>query len=613
MPENIVQTIELEAALSPDYEKAFRAAEGQVKQLDSQLKSLGTREKDLAQLSRLRADSDKAAADGDIRAQRRLDAQYARLAERLGMTGQSAAQLDAELRRVRSDQERLTRQREPFASQLRAREAARDVEQLRAAYERFSDPRIARQLAVAEQRARSLGVTFGRQKKPASEIGQNIRQLGLDAAQSAPGMGRLISVFGKLPPQAVVVVGALAAVGAATVGLGKKTLELGVQTATTYDEIGKNARALGVSVESYQRLAYAMRQGGVADAQFSDALKTLNQKMDEAAQGSQEARQSFKNLGVSVSDIKSKNPEEIFLQLSDGIAKIDDPAKRAKASMQLFGGSGMRVAEAMRGGSDALRQLGKDAEKSGNVLSSEQTQLAEDTTAAIERMRMGFEGIKNQIAVKVMPIVMRAAQDITRYLDEHSEDIKRFTAEIIVPLAESVASAAVVAVHAIGSVMETWQAGSQIAENTLHFCIDEFPGIASDLWERLKAKAIEMWEWISGIPARLRQLGADAINSLLQGLKDKYNDIKKFFADFPLIGRLVGDGDASDVVPAFGDAEVMPTRASAPQLTINNTIDARGASPGAGADVQRAIDAGRGSAYDVLVRAWAGSGLAYGG
>lgn len=613
MPENIVQTIELEAALSPDYEKAFRAAEGQVKQLDSQLKSLGAREKDLAQLARLRADADKAAADGDIRAQRRLDAQYARLAERLGMTGQSAAQLDAELRRVRADQERLTRQREPFAAQLRAREAARDVDRLRAAYERFRDPRIARQLAVAEQRARSLGVTFGRQKKPVSEIGQNLRQLGLDAAQSAPGMGRLLSVFGKLPPQAVVVVGALAAVGAATVGLGKKTLELGVQTATTYDEIGKNARALGVSVESYQRLAYAMRQGGVADAQFSDALKTLNQKMDEAARGSKEARQSFKNLGVSVGDIKSKNPEEIFLQLADGIAKIDDPAQRAKASMQLFGGSGLRVAEAMRGGSAALRQLGKDAEKSGNVLSGEQTQLAEDTTAAMERMRMGFEGIKNQIGAQVMPIVMRAAQDITQYLDEHSEDIRRFTADILLPTAEAVATVASGAVRAIGWVMETWQAGSQIVENTLHFWIDEAPGIASDLWARLQAKASEMWEWISGIPARLRQLGADAINSLLAGLKEKYNDLKAFVADLPLVGRLAGKGGGADAGPAFGAAEVTPARASAPQLTINNTIDARGAAPGAGADVQRAIDAGRGMAYDALAGAWARDGLAYGG
>lgn len=611
MPENIVQTIELEAALSPDYEKAFRAAEGQVKQLDAQLKSLGAREKDLAQLSKLRAEADKAAADGDVRAQKRLESQYGKLSERLGMAGKSAQQLDDELKRVRAEQDKLTRARAPFAAQLKAREAARDVDRLRAAYEKFKDPRIARQLAIAETRAKSLGVTFAKQKAPASAIGERLRQLGVDAAQSAPGMNRLVSVFGKLPPQAAIVVGALAAVGAATVGVGKKTLELGIQTATTYDEIGKNARALGISVESYQRLAYAMRQGGASDAQFSDALKTLTQKMDEAASGSKEARANFAKLGVSLADVRSKNPEEIFLQLADGIAKIDDPVQRAKTSMTLFGGSGMRIAEAMRGGSEALRQLGKDAEKSGNVLSEEQTQLAEDTTAAMERMRMGFEGIKNQIGAQVMPIVMQAAQDITKYLDEHGEDLRRFTGDVLIPTAEAVASLATGAVKAIGWVVDKWRAAVEIFSNGLKFWAEDVPAIADDVWRRITAKVDDLWGYITGIPARLRQLGSDAIDSLLAGLKSKYNELKKFVADVPILNNFIGNADNA---PAFGEnASIGAGNAQNTTIVVNNSIDARGASPGAGADVQRAINAGNGTAYSALTERFAKSNLAYGG
>ena len=611
MPENIVQTIELEAALSPDYEKAFKAAESQVKQLDTQLKSLGARERDLAQLARLRADADKAAANGDIRAQQKIEAQYGKLAERLGMAGKSARQLEDELKRVRSEQDRLTKERAPFAAQLKARAAARDVDRLRAAYEKFKDPRIARQLAVAEQRAKSLGVSIAKQKAPASAMGERLKQLGVDAAQAAPGMGRLVSVFGKLPPQAMIVVGALAAVGAATVGVGKKTLELGVQTATTYDEIGKNARALGISVESYQKLAYAMRQGGASDAQFSDALKTLTKKMDEAASGSKEARANFAKLGVSLADVRSKNPEEIFLQLADGISKIDDPVQRAKESMKLFGGSGMRIAEAMRGGSEALRQLGKDAEKSGNVLSGEQTQLAEDTTAAMERMRMGFEGIKNQIGAQVMPIVLRAATDITSYLDEHGAELRQFTGDVLIPTAEAVAALATGAVKAIGWVVDTWRAAVQIFSSSLHFWIDEFPQMADDVCTRITARLGAMWDYVSGIPARLRQLGADLITSLLNGLKSKVNELKQYASEIPILNRFVSNDDA-DVNPVFG-SDVGANSGSTTTIIVNNSIDARGAAPGAGADVQRAIDAGRGSAYDALTERFARSNLAYGG
>lgn len=619
MADKMTQTIELEAALSPDYEKAFQSAEKMVKDLDKELGALGKREQGLSQLQKTQSQITKAAAEGNTKEVKKLTAQYERLANSMGLAGADAKTLQAELARVQAERKRISEARKPFADQLAMRRSAVEVESLRAAYDKFKDPRIAKQLQAAEARAKSLGVTFGKGAPKASQLSKSIEAMGNSAFQSIPGMGRLSQLFGKIPPQAMVVVGSIAAVTAAVIGLGKASLEQAKQTATSLDELAKNSRALGINVESYQRLSYAMRRGGASDEQFSAALKTLTKRMDEASEGSKEALKQFKALGLNIEDIKGKNPEEVFLKLADGIAAIEDPVERAKASTRLLGSGGMRVAEAMRVGADGLRALGKEAEKTGNVATERETELAEATVDAMENMRMSFEGIKKEVGVAVMPVLKSASEDITRYIIEHREGLQNFVHNVVLPSAEAVAALAKGAVKAISWVVEKWDAGTQIVANSIAFWVDTFGSIkdaGGEAIDYLGRKFDELCDRLWTLPATLKNLAAEAINAIIAGIEGKVNDLKSAVADVPLLGRLV------DNVPSkFGRldtdgktwAERSAERAVSRSVTINNNIDARGAAPGAGADVQRAVAAGNGTAYGQMARRFADSGLAYGG
>ena len=145
MPENITQTVELEAALSPDYEKAFKSAQSMVNELDKELGQLGKREQKLTELQSMRAKITKATAEGNVKEAKKLQSQYDRLASSLGVAGQDAKGLERELDALRRRQTELSQQRQPFADQLAMRRAANDVARLRANYERFRDPRVGRQ------------------------------------------------------------------------------------------------------------------------------------------------------------------------------------------------------------------------------------------------------------------------------------------------------------------------------------------------------------------------------------------------------------------------------------------------------------------------------------
>ena len=617
MADKMTQTIELEAALSPDYEKAFKSAEKMVKDLDKELGALGKREQGLSQLQQKQSQITKATAEGNAKEVKKLTAQYERLAKSMGLAGADAKTLQAELARVQAERKRISDARKPFADQAAIHRSAVEVDRLRAAYDKFKDPRIAKQLKAAEAHAKALGVTFSRNVPKTKQMTSGLEAMAGSALQSLPGIGKVLKVFGKIPPQAIVATAAVVGLTAAIVGLGKAGLTQAKQTAASLDELAKNSRALGINVESYQRLSYAMRRGGASDEQFSAALQTLTKRMDEASGGSKEALKQFKALGLNVEDIKGKNPEEVFLKLADGIAAIEDPVERAKASTRLLGSGGMRVAEAMRVGSKGLRELGKEAEKTGNVATESETELAESTADALENMRMSFEGIKKEIGVAVMPVLKSASEDITRYISEHRGEIQSFVQYVVLPSAKAIVGAGRLVVGAISSIMEAWNAGQKIF--ALGFqqwdeWLSQAPEMASEALDIIGQKFDDFVDRAATLPDMLKNLAAEALNGLIESIEQGINELRQKAADVPLLGRLVGTGDVK-----FGRLETdgktwadrAAERAASRSVTINNTIDARGAAPGAGADVSRAIAAGNGTAYGQIMKRFADSGLAY--
>jgi chromosome segregation ATPase len=324
MPENITQTVELEAALSPDYEKAFKSAQSMVDGLDKELGQLGKREQKLTELQSMRAKITKATAEGNVKEAKKLQSQYDRLASSLGVAGQDAKGLERELDALRRRQQELAQQRQPFADQLAMRRAANDVARLRANYDRFRDPRVGRQLQLAEQRARDLGVTMRRSAGPLRNAAGNLRNMGMQSLESLPGMNKIAQVFGKLPPQAMVVTAAVVGTTAAIVGLGKAGLNTAKEMTSSLDELAKNSRALGINVESYQRLSYAMRRGGASDEQFSTALQTLTKRMDDIVDYMEAAASRLDLFAVEEMRPEAQRLAQITVQVVGELAKILD-------------------------------------------------------------------------------------------------------------------------------------------------------------------------------------------------------------------------------------------------------------------------------------------------
>jgi len=105
------------------------------------------------------------------------------------------------------------------------------------------------------------------------------------------------------------------------------------------DSIVKTAKANDVTTASILEMSRALEEnGGEADS-TSRVYSGFTQKLETAAIGSAKAQESFARLGVSLKDIATLSPQELFEKTITGLAKIENAAARNGLAFQVLGKS----------------------------------------------------------------------------------------------------------------------------------------------------------------------------------------------------------------------------------------------------------------------------------
>lgn len=647
MADQITRSIELKAALSPDYQAAFKAASDQARQLAGELKQLQKQEDDVRKLQALGAKQAQATADGDAKAAKKAGDAYAQLAQKLGMTGKSSADLDKELQRLGAQTAKLREQKKALDSSAEANRAAQAVQRLQTAYSKLKTPALAKQLQDAKARAKGLGIEVGTNDAKGlrgifSRFTGNLRQNVQSMMQSNPAVSSLSRAFGGL---SLPIAGAVGAVAGLVAGLKKARealTETAMDTIKAGDEIAKESRALGISAESFQELTYAMERGGASADGFRRSIRRVAEMADEARDGSKTAIENFKKFGVSVEDLKHKNVEELFLQIADGIKAMEDPTDQMRASSQLFGREGYRVVQALSVGSDGLADLRKEARDTGNVLSEDYLKSAEAGADAALEFSARLEGFKKQMGQAATPGQIRRLEALNKAFEDNKESIKTLT-EIAGGFAEFTDDLVVGAIEAASAAIQIWDYGTKnLGDSIYKFNHELLPEFFGWVGEKLSAgmdaftgaiddgcavlgkfhddyikpviDAIgQFFKDLMNFPHNIKEFFVGGINSALDSVTGSINSFLAGAKDLPLIGDLIsGDPIEAPRIAASDSLYSAAERARLDQLfeqarsggqfsvNITNQIDARGAAPGAAADVSRAVSSSAQSAYSSL-------------
>jgi hypothetical protein len=174
--------------------------------------------------------------------------------------------------------------------------------------------------------------------------------------------------------------------GGALVAAGKRALDYA-------SSLGEVAQQLGVTTRELQVYRFAASQVGLTQEEMDAGLQKLTRTMGEALAGNKAAVMTFRELGVSLTDANGKvlSAGQIIPRIADALARIKDPASRARVEVDLFGRAGQKLDPLLTQGARGVGALADEAERAGLVLSDKLIGQADEAADKLAMVRQQLE------------------------------------------------------------------------------------------------------------------------------------------------------------------------------------------------------------------------------
>ncbi len=211
---------------------------------------------------------------------------------------------------------------------------------------------------------------------------------------------------------------ALSAAAAAVAGVG---LLSAAREALDYAaSLGEVASQVGVTVEQLQEYRYMATQVGVSQEEMEKSLAKLTLAIGKAAEGSKKEAGTFRELGVAVRDSNGNiiSAGDVMPRLADALAKLKDPAQRARLEVELFGKMGQRLDPLLSQGSGAIEDMRKRANDLGIVLSKDLASGADEAADKLAEMEMVLSSNFSRLVAENSDAILGLANAVARLTAE---------------------------------------------------------------------------------------------------------------------------------------------------------------------------------------------------
>ncbi|MEX2187953.1 MAG: phage tail tape measure protein, partial [Pirellulales bacterium] len=202
-------------------------------------------------------------------------------------------------------------------------------------------------------------------------------------------------------------------VGLGLAGIGSAItapLALAAKTfSNTGDVFDKMSKRTGLAVESLSQLAFVLSQSGTSLEDFEKGFRKLQQNMGEAASGSKTVRDAFTAIGLDFEKLLELSPEEQFFAVAEAISRVQDPALRASAAMELLGRSGTALLPTMQMGATGIRDMMMQADRLGLTMSGPTAKSAAALHDALDALHRVWQAISLTVGSAVAPAITQFA------------------------------------------------------------------------------------------------------------------------------------------------------------------------------------------------------------
>lgn len=241
--------------------------------------------------------------------------------------------------------------------------------------------------------------------------------LGIDSAQFNAGLKNAqnrLDGFDRALKSGAIAVGALG-VAAASAGAAV-SLALTKASLETIDAQSKLAARVGGSVSAIQTLDHAAGLAGVSQEQLAKAVEKLNERLGEAARkGSGPAAEALERLGLAAEKLSAMDADERLAALADRMAELGYTTQQQADTLRQFGIRNAEIINLLQGGGEAIRSARTEIEALGIAVSDVDAKTIERANDAMSKIGTAMEGIGNQIAVRLAPLIEIVADEMVEF------------------------------------------------------------------------------------------------------------------------------------------------------------------------------------------------------
>jgi hypothetical protein len=127
-----------------------------------------------------------------------------------------------------------------------------------------------------------------------------------------------------------------------------------------------------MTTDELQQWEYVFARVGLEIDDVVDAMATLSDRVEDALAGTESMIEDFRLIGITVDQLRGKNPQQLFELFADAIQNTTDRNRSLTAIVRNLGDDlGRKLVPVLMKGSDGLRELRKEAENLGIVLDSD--------------------------------------------------------------------------------------------------------------------------------------------------------------------------------------------------------------------------------------------------
>lgn len=187
--------------------------------------------------------------------------------------------------------------------------------------------------------------------------------------------------------------------GAGLAALTRGAFNAGRSLSALGSSLVENSNRLAITAEQIQLLGRVFEGGGASQEEFLKGFRTFNRNLIDAQNGLETYRRVFRLVGVDVDEAARTNQSafETFLQLSDGLSRVENQAIRVNVAQTLLGRGGTALLFELQKGRRAILENAEAFRGLGLV--------TDDQAARLKALEQSYVDTSNAIRTAQAQIV----------------------------------------------------------------------------------------------------------------------------------------------------------------------------------------------------------------